>query len=159
MRDASQEQIIVALVQGDRVRLMQAEELAAAKGIELPADFLAEASAGGLRRSALEGFAALQVGALLECQSCHYCSAIVVNLLMSSSCLDGVCIMTVILAGVPETGACCVAITPGACLPRPPHRGPPLLVQGTPPHSLATCNNILAGSSGTLKHCKRLLGY
>jgi hypothetical protein len=29
--------------------------------VELPADFLAEASAQGLRRSALEAFAALQV--------------------------------------------------------------------------------------------------
>lgn len=38
----------------------QAEELAAAKGVELPADFLEAAAGEGLRRSALQAYLALQ---------------------------------------------------------------------------------------------------
>lgn len=45
----------------------QAEELAAAKGISLPADFIEAAVNGGLRRSVLLNYIALQVRTL-ECQ-------------------------------------------------------------------------------------------
>lgn len=105
---------------------VQAEELAAAKGIELPADFLAEASAGGLRRSALEGFAALQVGPPLPAALPCRCKRALALFPDEPWCLE----LTALWFVASETGARCVALAPGARLPRPPHRGPPLPVQG-----------------------------
>lgn len=43
--------------------LQQAEEMAAAKGIQLPEDFIAAASEGGLRRSVLQQYSAIAGGA------------------------------------------------------------------------------------------------
>ena len=40
---------------------LQAEFLAAASGVQLPADFISEATAAGLRKSALQAYIALQV--------------------------------------------------------------------------------------------------
>ena len=41
--------------------MLQAETLAAMEGVQLPADFVAEATSGGLRKSALQAYLALQV--------------------------------------------------------------------------------------------------
>lgn len=44
---------------------MQAEELAAAKGVSLPEDFAAAASSGGLRRAALQGYLSIASGGFI----------------------------------------------------------------------------------------------
>jgi hypothetical protein len=51
----------------------QAEELAAAKGVELPADFVEAAAGEGLRLSALQAYFALQVTTSLCMQMCSSC--------------------------------------------------------------------------------------
>lgn len=59
----------------------QAEQLAAARGIQLPKDLFAAASAGGLHRSVLERYAQLQARPARACSCARLASALAFKLL------------------------------------------------------------------------------